>query len=129
MQKKKKRQKKKKTTGISFFTVDCIVQSTVKGLKKKRKEKNKTEAYATGYFFFLHKKYQKRLRFKNVMFFYKDIPKSLWSSCNTWPKSNIYNIYNNIKLTWLNFKWVLLQHRTQEPWMWVWLQGRVIKVW
>ena len=38
---KKDKKKKKKTKGISFLTVDCTVQSTVKGLKKKRKGKEK----------------------------------------------------------------------------------------
>ena len=30
------------------------------------------------------------------MFFYKNIPKSLGFGCNAWPKSDIYNINNNI---------------------------------
>ena len=34
------------------------MQSTVKGLKRKRKEK--TKAYATSYFFSLHKKHKKK---------------------------------------------------------------------
>jgi hypothetical protein len=42
MKKKKQRKTlKKETKGINFFTVDCTVQSTVKGLKRKKK------AYAT----------------------------------------------------------------------------------
>jgi hypothetical protein len=36
-----KKDKKKKTKGISFLNVDCTVQSIVKGLKKKRKGKEK----------------------------------------------------------------------------------------
>jgi hypothetical protein len=75
--KKKKRQKK--TKGISFFIVDCTVQSIVKGLKRKRKE---NKGIRHGLFFSLHKKHQKMLRFKSVRSFNKDIPKSLWSSCN-----------------------------------------------
>ena len=40
----------KKTKGIIFFTIDCTVQSTLKGLKEKEKE---TKAHAMGKFFFL----------------------------------------------------------------------------
>ena len=46
-----KKKTKKKTKGISFFTVNCIVQSTVKGLKRKREKKKKTKAHARVNFF------------------------------------------------------------------------------
>jgi len=36
-----KKDKKKKTKGISLFTMDCTVQLTIKGLKRKRKGKKK----------------------------------------------------------------------------------------
>ena len=62
---------------------------------------------------FYIKNIKKKLRSKNIRFFYKAIPKSLGCSCNAWPKSNIYNINNNIKLAWPKFKWVWLQYQTQ----------------
>jgi hypothetical protein len=61
---------------------------------------------------YLHKKYQKKLRSKSIRSFCKSILKSLEFSCNTWPKSNIYNINNNIKLAWSKFKWIWLQYQT-----------------
>jgi len=73
------------------------MQSAIKGLKRKRKGK-KTKAHPRVNFFHL-KKYKKRLRSKSVRSFCKDIPKILGSNCNAEPKSNIYNINNNIKLT------------------------------
>jgi len=33
--------------------------------------------------------------------------------------NNIFNINKNIKLALPKFKWVYLQHQTQEPWMWI----------
>jgi hypothetical protein len=63
---------------------------------------------------FFHKKYIKKLRFKSFGFFCKAILKSLRFDYNVWPKSNIYNINNNINLVWSKFKWAWLQHRTQE---------------
>ena len=38
---KKLTKKKKKTKGINLFIVDCTVQSTVKGIKRKKKAKKK----------------------------------------------------------------------------------------
>jgi len=50
--------------------------------------------------FFCIKNTQKKLRSKSVRFFYKAISRNLGFGCNAWPKSNIYNINNNIKLAW-----------------------------
>jgi hypothetical protein len=87
--------------------VDCTVLFKVKGKGRGKKKQRHTPRVN---FIFLHKKYQKMLRYKSVRSFYKDISKSLGSICNAWPKNTIYNINNNIKLTWLKFKWVWLQH-------------------
>jgi len=66
---------------------------------------------ATGQFIFAFKK---KLRSKSVRFFCKVIPNSLRFGCNTWPKSNIYNINNNIKLgLTLSIKVSGLQYQTQ----------------
>jgi hypothetical protein len=54
-----------------------VIQS--KRLKKEKKKQRHTPRVN---FFFLHKKYQKMLRSKNVRSFCKDIVKSLGSSCN-----------------------------------------------
>jgi hypothetical protein len=59
---------------------------------------------------FLHKKYLKKLKSKNIRFFCKAISKNLRFDCNVWPKSNIYN---NIKLERPKFKWVWLQYQIQ----------------
>jgi hypothetical protein len=72
---------KKKTKGISFFTMDCTVQPTIKGLKRKRKRKKRHTPQVN--FFFYHKKYIKKLRSKSVRSLCKDITESLGSSCNT----------------------------------------------
>ena len=45
---------------------------------------------------FCIKNIKKKLRSKSIMFFCKAIPKSLGCGCNAGPKSNIYNINNNI---------------------------------
>jgi hypothetical protein len=67
-------------------------------------------------FFYINFFKKKRLKFKSFMFFFcKIISKSFESGYNTWLKSNIYNINNNIKLAWLKFRWVWLQHQTQKP--------------
>jgi len=50
--------------------------------------------------FFYIKNTKKNLKFKSIRFFYKAISKNLGSGYNVWPKSNIYNINNNIKLAW-----------------------------
>jgi hypothetical protein len=52
------------------------MQSTVKGLKRKREKKNKGMRHGLN-FFFLYKKYQKMLKSKSVRYFCKDMPKSL----------------------------------------------------
>jgi hypothetical protein len=57
--------------------------------------------------FILYKKNKKKLRFKNIISFYKFISKSFEFGYNTWSKNNINN---NIKLVWSKFKWVWLQH-------------------
>jgi hypothetical protein len=57
--------------------VDCTVQSTVKGLKRKREKKKNKGTRPRVKNFFLHKKYQKILRSKSVKSFCKDMPKSL----------------------------------------------------
>jgi hypothetical protein len=68
------------------YLFHCGLHCAVHGKRLKKKEKkNKTKAYATD-FFFLHKKYQKKLRSKSVLSFYKNILKSLWSSYNAWPR-------------------------------------------
>jgi len=69
------------------------VQSTVKGLKRKG-EKNKGTRHGL-IFFSCIKTIKKMLRSKCVRSFCKYMSKSLWFR----PKSNIYNINNNIKLT------------------------------
>jgi len=46
---KKLIKKKKKTKDISLFTVDCTVQSTVKGIKTTKKEKEKLKVSAENY--------------------------------------------------------------------------------
>jgi len=56
--------------------------------------------------YFLYKNYKKNLKFKNISSFCKAILKSIGSVCYTWTKSYIYNINNNIKLSWPKFKWV-----------------------
>jgi hypothetical protein len=66
---------------------------------------------AAGLFFCIKNIYIK-IRSKNIRFFCKAISKSLRFDCNAWPKNNIYNINNNIKLVWPKFKWVWLQHQT-----------------
>jgi hypothetical protein len=38
--------KKKKKEGISLFTMDCTMQSTVKGIKRKKNKKIKIKASA-----------------------------------------------------------------------------------
>ena len=48
--------------------------------------------------FFCIKNTKKKLGSKSVRSFYKAISKNLEFGCNAWPKSNIYNISNNIKL-------------------------------
>jgi hypothetical protein len=53
------------------------VQSTVKGLKRKREKKKNKGTRPRVKIFFLHKKYQKMLRSKSVKSFCKDMPKSL----------------------------------------------------
>jgi len=73
------------------------VQSTVKGLKRKRKGKKQRHTPPINFISCI--KNIKKLRSKSVRSFFKEIPKSLGSSCNARPKSNIYNINNNIKLT------------------------------
>jgi hypothetical protein len=49
---------------------------------------------------FCIKNIKKKLRSKSIRSFCKAIPKNLGCCCNAWPKSNIYNINNNIKLAW-----------------------------
>jgi hypothetical protein len=39
--KKLTKKKKKQTKGIKLFTVDCTVQSTIKGIKTEKKQKIK----------------------------------------------------------------------------------------
>jgi len=56
--------------------MDCTVQFTIKGLERKKKKEKKTKSYAM-VFFFLHKKYQKKLRSKSVRSFAKIYPKVL----------------------------------------------------
>jgi len=62
---------------------------------------------------FCIKNMKKKLRSKSIRSFCKVIPKNVGCGCNAWPKSNIYNINNNIKLAWHKFKWVWLQYQTQ----------------
>jgi len=111
----------KKTKDISFLTVDCTMLFKVKCLKRKGKRKKKQRHTPRVNFFYCIKNIKKMLRYKSVRSFCKDISKSLRSSCNAWSKNTIYNINNNIKLTWLKFRWAWLQHRTLEHWMWIWL--------
>jgi len=78
--------------------VECTVQSTVKGLKRKRK-KNKTKAYATGFFFPCIKNIKKNYDLRVLCISPKIYPRAFGLAATLDPKSNIYNIYNNIKLT------------------------------
>jgi hypothetical protein len=56
--------------------MDCTVQFTIKGLERKKKGKKK-QSHTPWVFFFLHKKYQKKLRSKSVRSFAKIYPKTL----------------------------------------------------
>jgi hypothetical protein len=42
-----KRKKLKQTKGIRFFTVDCNVQSTIKGTKRAKKQKKNRKKAST----------------------------------------------------------------------------------
>jgi len=94
---------------------------TAQKIKAHKRKENYIQSIKTSYMtramprvnLFCIKKYKKKLRFKSVRSFYKAIPKSLGFGCNVWPKNNIYNINNNIKLAWHKFKWVWLQYQTQ----------------
>ena len=45
--------------------------------------------------------YIRKLKYRNVRFFFKAIFKNFRFGYNVWSKSNIYNINNNIKLAYL----------------------------